>query len=92
MPALIEWMMHYPADWTPVQARAYASHTLQQLTVGLRQPLEALGPSVVSSVLCTMIALIAQANPLAARDICNSLANAFDSIENIDPLKGATQQ
>lgn len=92
MPQLVEWMVHHPRDWTTVQAKAYGSHVLGQLVQGIKPVNEALGPATTAAILLSAVGLLAQCNPLSARDICKHLANAFDMIDEIDPLKEAVAQ
>lgn len=90
MPFMHEWMLHHPSDWTPAQAGAYTQHTFQQLTHALVPTNQALGASRTAGILLGVVALVARANPLAARDICVQMANAFELIDDMDPLKGAS--
>lgn len=86
MPALAEWMLHYPSDWKPVQAKQFCAHVAGQLTQQLVSVNMAVGPAMTTSILCSVALLMAQQNPLYARDICNILANTFNAIDGLDPL------
>lgn len=89
MPYLHEWMVHHPSDWTPAQAGAYAQHTLAVLTHAIAPTHQALGASKTAGILLAVIALLAKANTIHARDICVQMANAFEAIDDMDPLKDA---
>lgn len=92
MPALHEWMLHYPTDWTPAQAGQYTNHVFRQLVNAITPVNQALGASKTAGILLATIGMLAKANPLSARDICVQMANAFEIIEGLDPLVGATKQ
>lgn len=92
MPALAEWMLHFPADWTPDQARDYRQFVLRQLVAAMTPCVQALGVPQTAGIMLSVVAYMVQCNPLAARDVCEQMANAYDAIEKMDPLKGASVQ
>lgn len=92
MPQLLEWMIHHPRDWTTPQAKAYQSHVVRMTAQALVPTLQALGPTATAAILQAVLIQIVQANRLSARDVCSQLANTFEVLEELDPLKGAVAQ
>jgi len=86
MPHLIEWQVHHPSDWTAAQAGEYTKHVYTQLIQHLVPVNQALGASKVAGILLACVAVLARSQPLAARDICTQMGNAFEVVEALDPL------
>ena len=89
MPHLREWMLHYPADWTPPQAQGY----LQDVTMALGQTvtgiMSTVGPDRASAILLTLVCNMARSNPVYHENIKDSLAKVYALIEDLDPLKSS---
>lgn len=49
---------------------------------------QAVGPTRACAVLLTIITTVARANPVYCEDIKNMMANMYDLVDQMDPMKG----
>lgn len=92
MPTFREWVIHHPRDWTSQQAQSYMRDTTMGFTQAIQPVQVAVGPVNAVAVLLTVVTQLARANPVFHENIKDHLANVYDLIESIDPMKGLTKQ
>ena len=92
MPQLREWMLHYPSDWTTPQALAYVRDVTVSLNNTIVPVVQAIGCTRTAAILMTIVTTIARANPVYHEDIKNVMANMYDLVDQLDPMKGAKLQ
>jgi hypothetical protein len=86
MPTLREWMLHFPADWTPAQAHGYCQDVTLMLVNTSLPIMHAVGPERACACLMTAVLNIVRANPVYHEDIKNVLASVYDLIDGMDPF------
>lgn len=92
MPTFREWVIHHPRDWTPPQAQAYMRDTTMGFMQAIQPVAQALGPLNAVAILLTVVTQLARANPVYHENIKDHLANVYDLIDGLDPMKGLTKQ
>ena len=85
MPHLRSWQIIHPSKWSVPQAEAYVQDTTAALTVGMHPLTLAMGPLVACNVLCSVIFLIARANPVWVDEMLDSLAQVSENMAGIMP-------
>lgn len=91
MPALREWMIHFPSDWTPAQAHGFCQDTTLALVNHSRVIASAVGPVHTAACFLTAVLNLTRGNPVYHEDIKNVMASVYDLIDSLDPFKGATK-
>lgn len=92
MPQLREWLLHFPRDWTPVQATQYVQDITLALVNTTQPIMHTVGPDRAAAIMLTVILNMARANPVYHENIKDAMARTYDAIEALDPMKGATKQ
>ncbi len=86
MPALKEWMLHFPSDWTSPQAQQYCQDVTLSLVNASLPIMHAVGPERACAILLTAVLNIVRANPVYHEDIKNVMATTYDMIDGMDPF------
>lgn len=92
VPQFREWVVNYPAYWTPAQGRAYMQDTVAMLNQAIAPSVMALGPAHAAAMCLSVVTSIARGNPVYVADIQKQMANAYDLVGQLNAFEGATKQ
>lgn len=80
---LREWVVTFPAYWTPEQAQGYMKDTSAAINNLMVPCMMALGPVHAAAMMLAVVASIVRGNPVYAHDIQGAMANTYDLVSQI---------